>query len=56
MPNNINKTFCENTIKSIDKDGYFKCWHPDKIAKRLNDYLGADIYIGIIDTGLVIKK
>lgn len=54
MANNINKTFCENTIKAIDKDGYFKAWHPDRVAKRLNDYLCEEKYIGILDSGIVM--
>ena len=55
MTNNINKTFCENTIKAIDRYGFFKAWNPDKVAKRLNDYLGEEKYIGYIKSGLVFK-
>jgi hypothetical protein len=54
MPNTINKTFCENTIKVIEKDGYFKAWHPDRVAKRLNDYLNEEKYIGVVSIGSVM--
>ena len=54
MKEEINIKFCENTIKSIAENGYFRAWNPDRVANRLNDYLNKEIYIGIIKTGRVV--
>jgi hypothetical protein len=56
MRNTINKTFCENTIKAIDKDGYFRAWHPDRVAKRLNDFVNKEKYVCDFSKGIVVKK